>query len=82
MGKIIKFKSKSDNLVEYLEDLIKKVKENKIDNIAVAMKTKKEDAYVMTGYFGLDLCEKQELLSHMQLDIVNEMVYINYFEEE
>ena len=82
MGKIIKFKSKSDNLVKYLQDLIEKVKENKIDNIAVVMKAKKSDNYVMTGYFGLDLYERQELLSHMQLDIVNEMVYVNYFEEE
>lgn len=83
MNNIIKFKSKSDNLVDFLEDVIEKVKENNIDNIAIAMRTRKNpDSYVFTGYFGLNLCEKQELLSHMQLDIINEMVQINFFEEE
>ena len=78
MSKIIKFKQKSDNLVEYLENLIEIVKENRIDNIMVACKL--ED-YVMTGHHNLDMGTRQELLGHIQVDIVNEMIQTNYIDD-
>ena len=77
MSKIIKFKGKSDNLVEYLENLIELVKKDKIDNILVACKL---PDYIMTGYLNLDMGEKQELLGHIQVDIIDEMIRINYLE--
>lgn len=82
MSNIIKFKSKSDNVVEFLEDAIDKVKENNIDNAMIAFKLKQEDAYIMTGYCNLSMGEKQELLGHIQVDIVNDMIKQNYIVPE
>lgn len=78
MGKIIRFKSKSDDVEKFLEDALEKAKEYKVDNVMIAFKLRKEDAYIMTGYCNLDMAEKQELISHVQIDIVNDMIKQNY----
>lgn len=78
MGKIIKLKNKSDDVVGFLKDAINKVKENNIDNVLIAFKLKQEDAYIMTGYCNLDMGEKQEILGHVQADIINDMIKQNY----
>lgn len=78
MGKIIRLKNKSDDVVNFLEDAISKVKENNIDNVMIAFKLRHEDAYIMTGYYNLDFSEKQELVGHIQVDIVNDMIRENY----
>lgn len=78
MGKIIKLKNKNDDVVAFLEDAINKVRENNIDNVMIAFKLRQEDAYIMTGYCNLDMGEKQELIGHIQVDIVNDMIKQNY----
>ena len=78
MGKIIKFKSKSDNAVDFLKDALEKAKEYKVDNVMIAFKLRQEDAYIMTGYCNLDMAEKQELVGHIQVDIINDMIKQNY----
>lgn len=78
MGKIIRLKNKNDDVVAFLEDAINKVRENNIDNVMIAFKLRQEDAYIMTGYCNLDMGEKQELIGHIQVDIVNDMIKQNY----
>lgn len=78
MGKILRFNSKTDNVIEFLTDAINKVKEYNIDNVLIAFKLKQEDSYIMTGYCNLEMGEKQELLGHIQVDIINDMIKQNY----
>lgn len=78
MSNIIKLKTKTDNLKEFIEDFINKADEMKLDNVLIATKVRNGDNYVMTGYCNLDMAEKQELLGHIQIDIINEMIRQNY----
>lgn len=78
MGKIIRLKSKQENVIEFLEDAIVQARKYNADNVMIAFKLKQEDAYIMTGYCNLDMGEKQELLGHIQVDIVNDMIRRNY----
>lgn len=75
---IIKFKSQSDKVVDFLEDAIVKVKEYKADNILIAIKLNGQDGYVLTGYHNLNMAEKQELIGHIQIDVIDEMIHQNY----
>lgn len=78
MGKIIKLKSNQENVIEFLEDAIVQARKYNVDNVMVAFKLRQEDAYVMTGYCNLDMCEKQELVGHIQIDIIDDMIGRNY----
>ena len=78
MGKIIRLKSKQENVIEFLEDAIVQARKYNADNVMIAFRLKQEDAYIMTGYCNLDMGEKQELLGHIQVDIVNDMIRRNY----
>lgn len=75
---IIKFKSKTDNVIDFLEDAIVKVKEYKADNVLIAIKLNGQDGYVLTGYHNLNMAEKQELIGHIQIDVIDEMIHQNY----
>lgn len=77
MPKIIKFKTENDRVVEFLEELIKEVKTHNINNVLVACKDIKGEA-ILTGYCNLSMGEKQELLGHIQIDIVKDMINQNY----
>lgn len=77
MGNIIHFKTKTDNIIEFLNNVIEEVKEHNIDNILIACKDK-ETQSVLTGYANLNQGEKQELLGHIQVDIVRDMINRNY----
>lgn len=78
MGKIIKIKSKQENVIEFLEDAIVQARKYNVDNVLIAFKLKQEDIHIMTGYCHLDMYEKQELLGHIQVDIINDMIMQNY----
>ena len=78
MGKVIKLKSNQENVIEFLEDAIVQARKYNVDNVMLAFKLKQKDAYVMTGYCNLDMAEKQELVGHIQVDIVNDMIRENY----
>lgn len=75
---IIKFKSKTENILEFIEELKDNVNKYKIDNIMVACKLKDSNHYVITGYKNLTMSEKQELVGHIQIDIIDEMIRNNY----
>lgn len=78
MSNIIKLRTKSDNVLDFLEEAIDIVKKENVDNIMIAFKLKQEDSNVMTGYCNLNMGEKQELLGHIQVDIVKDMIEQNY----
>lgn len=81
MAKIIKFKTKKENVKKFLNEVIEEVDNLEIDNMIIASKLK--DGTVITGYTkNLDMGEKQELLGHIQADIINEMILINYIDSE
>ena len=75
---VIKFKSKTDSLLKFVDDLKEQIKEYKIDNMIVASKLKDDDHYVITGYKNLTMAEKQELVGYIQVDIIDEMIRKNY----
>ena len=77
-GKIYRLKTRNDNVLEFVKDLENKVREDGIENLMVACKGKKNDEYVITGYCNLGSIEKQELVSHIQIDIVDEMINKKY----
>ena len=78
MGKVIKLKSNQENVIEFLEDAIVQARKYNVDNVMVAFKLRQEDAYIMTDYCNLDMAEKQELVGHIQVDIINDMIKQNY----
>lgn len=79
MGKIIKFRTQKENAKEFLMDILEEVDNLGIDNIMIASKLK--DETIITGYTkNLDVGRKQELLGHLQVNIINEIVQINYID--
>jgi len=82
MPKIVHFKSQKDNVLDFLDEIKKEVEENNITNILIACKVDDPEDYkkysILTGYAGLDMGGKQELLSHIQLDIIKDMINRNY----
>ena len=77
MSKIINFNVKTNNVIYFLEDLKREIEERNIDNIMIACKDKRENE-VLTGYVHLETAEKQELLGHIQVDVIDEMIKANY----
>lgn len=81
MGKIVKFKTQKENVKDFLDEVKEEVDNLEINNLIIASKLK--DGTVITGYTkNLDMGEKQELLGHIQADIINEMIRINYIDSE
>ena len=82
MGDILKFKTRqAKSMEEFLDNVKKQVLEENIDNMIIVSKC--EDGTVMVGYTGnLDWGKKQELVGHMQVDVINEMIKANYVTPE
>lgn len=77
MGKIIKFRTKVDNTLDFLQMLEFEVTNLEIDNMMVACKCK--DGSILTGYTkNLDYGTKMELKSHIEMDLIKEMINDNY----
>lgn len=77
MGKIIKFRTKVDNTLDFLRMLEFEVANLEIDNMMVACKCK--DGSILTGYTkNLDYGTKMELKSHIEMDLIKEMINDNY----
>lgn len=74
--KIIRFKPKSEILLDYLKKIIKEIEENEIDNLMICYKDKK-NRQMCTGYFNLDQGQRMECVGHMQADIMDSMVAEN-----
>lgn len=82
MGNIIKFKTKATkSMEEFLDNVKKQVLEENIDNMILVCKC--DDGTILTGYTGnLDWGKKQELVGHIQMDIINDMIRANYVTPE
>ena len=77
MGKIVKFRTRTDNTLEFLDMLKFEVANLEIDNMMIACKCK--DGSVLTGYTkNLDYGTKIELKSHIETDIIKEMIENNF----
>lgn len=80
MSKIIKFKSNTDNVVEFLEELKEEVINNNISNLIIAGKC--GDGNVMTGFTkNLNYGESQELVSNLQTNLIMRMIDYKLFGE-
>lgn len=78
MARIINFKNKNNQVKDFLEEAKNIVEKENIDNVMIAFKLKNGEDCVMTGYCNLSMGEKQELLGHIQVDIVKDMIEHNY----
>lgn len=77
MSKIVKFRTRTDNTLEFLDMLKFEVANLEIDNMMIACKCK--DGSVLTGYTkNLDYGTKMELKSHIEMDIIKEMIENNF----
>ena len=77
MGKIVKFRTNVDNTLEFLDMLKFEVANLEIDNMMIACKCK--DGSILTGYTkNLDYGTKMELKSHIEMDIIKEMIENNF----
>ena len=82
MSKVIKFKAnQTKNVEEFLDNVKKQVIDEQIDNMMIVFKC--NDGTVCTGYTrNLDWGMKQELVSHMQMNIIDDMIRTNYVTPE
>ena len=81
MGKVIKLKTNTDNVLDFLESIKKATKEDKIKNMIIIGKC--EDGGTIIGNTrGLSWCEKIELKSHLETNIINDMIKQNYVTPE
>lgn len=77
MSKIVKFRTRTDNTLEFLDMLKFEVANLEIDNMMIACKCR--DGSVLTGYTkNLDYGTKMELKSHIEMDLIKEMIENNY----
>lgn len=77
MAKIVKFKTKADNVGELLDEIKEDVETNKVEKAIVLLKLPTgeiEFAYSPNLIWG----EMQELCSHLQVDIIDKMIKANY----
>lgn len=76
MDNIIQFKSKHDKVLDFLEEVKKELEENNIDNLLIACKDNKGGT--ITGYCNLSIAGRQELMAHVQVDIIDKIIQQNY----
>lgn len=77
MAKVIKLhKTAQDSLIEALEYILEEAKAGKLNSFIFAGKLENGD--IATSYSGLDMGGKLELVGHVQVDIVNDMIKANY----
>lgn len=75
MGKIVRFKTPQDNVIEALEGLLQRAKDGEFTNFIFACDT--SDGNTATGWCNADVGKMQELSSHLQCDIVYKMIEAN-----
>ena len=74
--KILRYVSKQDEIIEYLEKIMKDVREKNIDNFMICFKDKKNKE-MCTGYYNLDMGQRMECVGHIQADIIDQMISEN-----
>ena len=77
MAKIIKlFKTKEDNIIERLEEILDMAKKGEFKNFVFAAEMANKE--VCTAWASCDLAKRQELLSHQQIDIMMGVIVENF----
>ena len=77
MSKIVEFKSYNDNALKFLDNVKRHVEEEKIDNMMIACKL--DNGEVLVGATkNLDWGTRMELIGHLQSDVIDKMIKMNY----
>lgn len=77
MARIVKlFKTEQDNVVKTLEDILAKAKNGEIKSFVIA--SEMQDGAIGTAWVSCDLPKRQNLLAHMQVDIIAGVIIENY----
>ena len=76
MGKVIKLRTDTDNVLEFLEKVKKAVEEDKIKSLIFASKC--VDGEFIVGHTKMDIADEIELKSHLETNIINDMIKQNY----
>ena len=73
MSKIVPFRTRTDNVVQFLDEIKEEVANNKIENVLIGCKC--SDGEVMVGFTkNLDYGEMQEIISHLQTNLTVRML--------
>ena len=68
MSKIVPFKTNTDNVIMFLDEIKEEIADNKIENILIGCKCK--DGEIMVGRTkNLDYGDQQEIISHLQTNL-------------
>lgn len=81
MGKVIKLKTETDNVHDFLKSIDKAVDEEEMQNMIIIGKCK-DGGTLIGNTRGLSWCEKIELKSHLETNIINDMIKQNYITPE
>lgn len=79
MAKIIHFpKTEAQTPIDFLEEVREVIDKEQGEIVTgVLVSLKYADGHVLNGYFNLDFCGKQELVGHIQCDIIDQMIRSN-----
>jgi len=75
MAKIVRYKTRQDNLVEALEDLLRRAKDGEMTGFIFAAKCK--DGNIASSWCNVDVGERNELNAHVQVDIMYAVMAAN-----
>jgi hypothetical protein len=83
MGKVIVFETRDqkdqDSLVRRLEELVEIAKAGELKSFVLAGHS--DDGTVLTGWANAGINQRQELISHLQIDVIYAVARINIMEE-
>lgn len=79
MSKVIPFPLEKgiETPEDFVQDFLHKIRSGVVTPRKIAIAMECEEGYVMTGYFDCDVADKQNLASHIQVDIMWEVVKSN-----
>lgn len=77
MAKILKFpiKEEIDTPISFIEECKEIITKENPSSILISIKC--SDGNVMNGYYNLSFGEKQELIGHIQADVIDQMILAN-----
>lgn len=77
-NKIIEFKTKPQSTIDDLfTNMRKEIADKQIDNVMIMCKDKNSQE-VIIGNYNLNVCDKIELQSHLQIHIMDKFIQENY----
>jgi hypothetical protein len=75
MAQIIHFRTPHDDVVELLETILQQTKNGEIEGFVIAAQMKNGE--IASGWAGLDIGARQNLVSHLQIDLMYHVVKVN-----